>query len=363
MILIVGAGLSGCVLAERYAKKGKIVRVIEKRSHIGGNCYDYTDEAGILISKYGPHFFHTKSEVVWEYICQFCEWFDYEYKIVGRGKGKTFPVPINIETVNTLYGVNLMSGEEMRTFLETKCIVNDAPKNSKELALSRFGKELYEVIIEGYTMKQWEKNPSELDPSVVGRIPIRYSFDDRYFSDPHQVLPVKGYTHFCEKMLEHPNITVECNVEFLGDIEGYEKIFYTGPIDSYFTGHDALEYRSLRFEIETLEQEFYQSHIAINYTDREVPYTRIVEYKHLRKDVCKNTTIVKEYPSAVGEPYYPVPSPRNLELYAMYKELADKEEREKNVYFVGRLANYKYFNMDEAILNALELFKKIEGNA
>jgi len=362
-ILIVGAGLSGCVLAEKYASLGKEVVIIEKRSHIAGNCYDYIDENGILINLYGPHFFHTNSERVWEYINQFSKWVEYRHRVLGRYKDKVFPIPINIKTVNALYDTTIKTGEEMKEFLKTKQVDYNEVTNSEELGLSRFGQELFTIIIKGYTEKQWNKHPRELDPSVVGRIPIRYSEEDGYFSDKYQVLPEKGYTEFCRQMLNHPTITVQTDTDFVKeDLSTYEKVFFTGRIDQYFkeAGLEELEYRSLRFEKESLPIEYFQETSQVNYTDVEVPFTRIVEYKHLLNQKSKNTTIVKEYPSDEGEPYYPVPSPRNTTLYELYKSLAKKEE-EKGVYFVGRLANYKYFNMDEAILNALELFKSLES--
>ena len=362
-ILIVGAGLSGCVLAERYAKLGKDIVVIEKRDHIAGNCYDYVDENGILVNLYGPHFFHTNSEQVWDYINKFSNWVEYRHRVLGRYKDKVFPVPINLKTVNALYDTDLKTGEEMKEFLKAKQVDIKEVNNSEELGLSRFGPDLFNVIIKGYTEKQWNKHPRELDPSVVGRIPIRYSDEDGYFSDTYQVLPEKGYTEFCKKMLNHPNIRVHTSTDFTkDDVSKYEKVFFTGRIDLYFKdiGLEELEYRSLRFEKESVAVEYFQETSQVNYTDIEVPFTRIVEYKHLLNQKSTNTTIIKEYPSEEGEPYYPVPSPRNMALYEHYKDLAKKEE-EKGVYFVGRLANYKYFNMDQAILNALELFDVLES--
>ena len=361
-ILIVGAGLSGCVLAERYASIGKKVLVVEKRYHIAGNCYDYRDTNGILMNKYGAHIFHTKSEKVWTYVNQFAEWIPWHHKVYGTYKGKVFPVPINITTVNTLYDTNLQTADEMRAFLELKQVANQSPQNSEELGLARFGKDIYEKVLEGYTMKQWNKSPRELDASVLSRIPIRYSFEEGYFDDPYQALPKGGYTAFCAAILDHPNITVKLNTGFQKEEGDYEKIFYTGPIDAYFqeVGLPKLEYRSLRFEIEQLSIPYFQENSVINYTDKEVPYTRIIEYKHFLNQQTPTTTIVKEYSSDVGEPYYPIPNPENQALYEKYRKLASQE---KNIYFVGRLANYKYFNMDDAILNALELFDSLQMNS
>lgn len=362
-ILIVGAGLTGCVLAERFASIGKRVVLIEKRDHIAGNCYDFIDENGILINKYGVHIFHTNSEEVWDYIQRFATWKEWKHIVYGRYKDLFFPIPMNITTVNVLFNTNFQTGEEMKEFLENQKLQFPEIKNSEQLALSRFGKEIYEKIIYGYTKKQWEKEPRELDASVVGRIPIRYSHEEGYFNDKYQVLPEKGYTEFCKKMLTHPNIEVRLNTSYIPSDESYEKIFYTGPIDMYFkeAGLPELEYRSLEFVFETVDKEYYQENTTINYTDESVPYTRIIEYKHFFNQKSAKTTIVKEYPKAKGEPYYPVPTEENKALYEKYKALAEEEEK-KGVYFVGRLANYKYFNMDEAILNALTIFKNIIGS-
>lgn len=362
-ILIVGAGLSGCVLAERYASKGEKVVILEKRDHIAGNCYDYIDENNIRVNKYGAHIFHTNSEEVWEYIQKFCSWKEWRHKVYGKYKEKYFPVPINIKTVANIYEINLENGEEMKLFLEDKKAKYEVVSNSEELGISRFGKEIYETVIRGYTKKQWEKDPKELDKSVVERIPIRYSFEEGYFSCKYQVLPEKGYTYFCERLLDHPNIEIKLGYEYnKEENRNYDKIFYTGPIDSYFRelGLDKLEYRSINFVVETIDKEYFQENSVINYTDEEVPYTRIVEYKHFLNQKSDKTTIVKEYSIATGEPYYPVPTDRNKKLYEIYREYAKKEE-ERGIYFVGRLANYKYFNMDEAIENALRIYKKLEG--
>lgn len=361
-IVIVGAGLSGCVLAERFASEGHQVEIYEKRLHIGGNCYDYKDDAGILVAKYGPHFFHTNSEEVWEYVNRFAEWAPYKHRTIGFYKGKYFPIPVNIETVNTLLGQTIQTEEEMREFMKTIQIVNENPRNSEEVALSRVGRELYEIVFRGYTKKQWEKEPRELDPSVLARIPIRYDHTNTYFSDKYQVMPVHGYTEMCHRILSNPLIQISLGVDYNRPEKLPEdtKVFYTGRIDSYFSamGLPALEYRSLEFQFETLDVETYQDGTLVNYPDLEVPWTRICEYKHILNQKSPKTTIVKEFPRTEGEPYYPVPSPRNLELYESYKLLAEEEEK-RGVYFVGRLANYKYFNMDQAIENALSVWKKL----
>lgn len=368
-IVIVGAGISGATLAQQYAQKlHKKVLVIEKRDHIGGNCYDYVNEAGHLVSKYGAHIFHTNDETVWQYVNQFSQWHPYVHRVLAQVEGSLIPIPVNRTSVNTLFGLNLKTDLEMRSWLATHQLPCAHPTTSEEVALSRVGKELYEKIFKNYTKKQWDKYPSELDPSVLSRIPVRESTDDRYFTDKYQAIPANGYTKVFEKMLEHPNITVLLNTDFFAlkdQIKAAEKLFYTGPIDRFFE-HTAqlsekLEWRSLRFEWETLPQDSFQPAAVVNYpSPRDGAFTRIVEYKKIYTQTTNTTTISREYSSAEGEPYYPVPTARNQALFEQYK---DKANKLKDVYFVGRLANYKYFNMDEAFKNALDLFASLEKNA
>lgn len=361
-IVIVGAGISGATLAERYAKLGKKVLVIEKRNHIGGNCFDYYNSDGILVSKYGAHLFHTNYDEVWEYVRDFSEWYFYEHRVLAKVDGMLVPIPVNITTVNKLFGLNIQNEEEMKQWLAKVQIKNEDPQNGKEAALARVGKVLYQKMFKHYTKKQWDKYPEELDASVLNRIPVRTNFDDRYFSDTYQYLPQGGYTQLFRKMLTHPNITVALNTDFFSirsAIHGYEKLFYTGPIDQFFDFkfqlEQKLEYRSINFVHETLDQEYFQQNSVINYPN-ENAFTRIVEYKHITKQQHLKTTIVKEYTSDEGEPYYPVPNPDNQKIYNMYKR---ETEKLSNIYFVGRLANYKYFNMDEAFKNALDLFTQL----
>lgn len=364
-ILIIGAGISGAVLAERYAKIGKQVLILEKRDHIAGNCYDYYDENGILVSKYGAHLFHTNEEDVWEYINRFIDWYSWEHKVIARVDDKTVPIPVNITTVNTLFGENIETEEEMKTWLDKNRVHFDAPANGEEAVLNRVGPILYDKMFKHYTKKQWDKYPDELDASVLNRIPVRYNYDDRYFSDKYQALPKGGYTKLFEKILDHPNIEILLNTDYFDvkdDYSGYEKLFYTGPIDQFFEFKhsliEKLEYRSINFVSETRDEEFFQENSVVNYPGMEVPFTRIVEYKHFGNQKSNKTTIVKEYTVDEGEPYYPVPNPRNQEIYNRYKEEAEKLS---DVYFVGRLANYKYFNMDQAFKNALYLFDTLEN--
>jgi UDP-galactopyranose mutase len=363
-IIVAGAGISGATLAERFATVcHKKVLVIEKRDHIGGNCYDYVDEAGVLVSKYGAHIFHTNYEDVWEYVGKFTDWFPYVHKVVSVVDGKIVPVPVNITTVNLLFGLSIQSEEEMKLWLQKQIVPMQSPQNSEESALSRVGPALYEKMFKLYTQKQWDVSPKELDASVLDRIPVRTNFDDRYFTDEHQGMPKEGYTKLFEKMLNHPNITLKLNTDYFTlqkELPKEAPLFFTGPIDGFF-GYkfgEKLQYRSIRFVFESFTREFYQDHAVINYpNDHE--YTRIVEYKHLTGQNCANTTISKEYPTWDGEPYYPVPSKRNREVYDAYQKEALTIEA-KHTYFVGRLANYKYFNMDQAFKNALDLFTRVK---
>jgi len=363
-ILIIGAGISGAVLAERYASIGKKVLVLEKRNHIGGNCFDYYDENGILVSKYGAHLFHTNDEEVWDYVNRFSDWYPWEHKVVARVDGKTVPIPVNITTVNTLFGTSIDTEQEMKVWLEENRVNIEKPRNGEEAVLNRVGPELYEKMFKHYTKKQWDKYPSELDASVLDRIPVRHDYDDRYFSDKYQALPKGGYTQLFEKILADPNIEILLDTDYFEvreQYEGYEKLFYTGPVDRFFefrhSLQEQLEYRSINFVSETLDTDYFQENSVVNYPGTEVEYTRIIEYKHFGHQQSDKTTIVKEFTVDHGEPYYPVPNPRNQQIYERYKAEADKLQ---DVYFVGRLANYKYFNMDQAFKNALDLFDSLQ---
>jgi len=364
-ILIIGAGISGSVLAERYASIGKKVLIIEKRNHIAGNCFDYIDENGILVSKYGAHLFHTNEEDVWKYVNQFSDWYPWQHKVIARVEDKTVPIPVNITTVNELFGTTISNEEEMKNWLEEHRSPIAHPSNGEEAVLSRVGPVLYEKMFKHYTKKQWDKYPAELDASVLERIPVRTNYDDRYFSDNYQALPKGGYTQLFDKILNHPNIEVLLETDYFDvkdEYKNYEKLFYTGPVDRFFEFKhsllEKLEYRSINFVSETIETDFFQENSVVNYPGTEVDFTRIIEYKHFGNQKSEKTTVVKEFTVDEGEPYYPVPNPRNQEIYARYKEEADKLI---DVHFVGRLANYKYFNMDQAFKNALDLFAKLEN--
>ncbi len=366
-IVIVGAGISGATLAERYASLGAKVLVLEKRNHIGGNCYDLKNNSGILVSKYGAHLFHTNYEDVWKYINKFAEWYPYEHKVLAYVDKKLVPIPVNINTVNLLFGLNITNEKQMDEWLATHQIKNTNPKNGKEAAIARVGTDLYEKLFKNYTKKQWDKYPEELDAEVLNRIPVRNNFDDRYFNDKYQALPRGGYTKVFEKMLDHKNITVALDSDYFKirhELQNYKKLFYTGPIDQFFgidrESKNSLEYRSINFEWETLNKEYYQVNSVINFPN-DHDFTRIVEYKYFTGQKHHKTTISKEYSTnyqaGLNEPYYPVPNPKNHAIYEKYRQ---KTLEIPNVYFVGRLANYKYFNMDQAFKNALDLFNQLE---
>jgi len=379
-VLIVGAGLSGAVMARRLCNKYNVT-VIDKRDHIGGNCYDYYDEeTNILMNKYGAHIFHTNSERVWEFVNKYSEWESWYHQVIGRINDKYFPIPVNIITVNTLLNKNF-SYEEMREFLQNNKIYSD-PKNGEEVTINNVGWELYKLIFKEYTFKQWNKYPSELDASVLARIPVRSDYNCNYFSDKYQALPKLGYTHFIKNILDHPNINVKLNVEFsksmcMSKTQEYSKIFITGPIDHYYSelGLPKLEYRSINFVKEYHDFDYYQSRSVINYPQHYVieddviiptPWTRIIEYKHFNAPKYVNdqkshnkTVIVKEYTCDGGDPYYPVPTQKNQDIYKKYQEEAKKDEV-NNIYFLGRLGSYKYLNMDQAIELALQLADKFD---
>jgi len=355
--LIVGAGFAGSVTAERLAAAGRRVLVVEKRPHIGGNAYDCYDDAGILVHRYGPHIFHTNAREVFEYLSQFTAWRRYEHRVLASVDGMLVPIPINLDTVNRLYNLNLSSLELERFFAERAEPV--APvRTSEDVIVSRVGRELYEKFFRGYTRKQWGLDPSELDASVTARIPTRTNRDDRYFTDIYQAMPLHGYTRMFERMLAHPNIMLMLQADWRDVREAipHREVVYTGPVDEFFDYRlGKLPYRSLEFRFETLELERFQPVGTVNYPN-EHEYTRVTEFKHLTGQEHRKTSIVFEYPRAEGEPYYPIPRSENNDLYRRYKELADATP---GVHFVGRLATYKYYNMDQVVAQALTLAARL----
>jgi UDP-galactopyranose mutase len=358
--LVVGAGFAGAVLAERLAHaSGKRVLVCDKRPHIGGNAYDHYDASGILVHKYGPHVFHTNSEMVFEYLSRFTAWRPYEHRVLSSVDGRLVPIPINLDTINSLYGLNLTSFE-LESFFERVAEKKNAIRTSEDVVVSRVGRDLYDKFFRGYTLKQWGLDPSELDASVAARIPTRTSRDDRYFTDTYQSMPAQGYTRMFERMLDHPNIKLMLNTDYreIVDEIAFDRMIYTGPIDEYFGFcFGRLPYRSLHFEHRTLECTTHQRVGTVNYPN-EHAYTRVTEFKYLTGQEHPRTSIVYEYPRAEGDPYYPIPREENNELYRKYQARAAAEKR---VHFVGRLATYKYYNMDQVVAQALTLHRKLEG--
>ncbi|CAO4177924.1 UDP-galactopyranose mutase [Methylorubrum extorquens] len=357
--LIVGAGFAGSVLAERLAnERGERVLVVDRRNHIGGNAYDRYDKDGLLVHEYGPHIFHTNARSIFEYLSRFTEWRPYEHRVLGEVDGKLVPIPINLDTVNTLYGLNLTSDELESWFVKRAEVVNEI-NTSEDVVVSKVGRELYEKFFRGYTRKQWGIDPSELDKSVTARVPTRTSRDDRYFTDEFQAMPKHGYTRMFEAMLTHPliNVMVQTDYKDVRDLILHRKVIFTGPIDEFFEyRYGRLPYRSLRFEHITLQQEWSQPVGTVNYPQTQ-DYTRISEYKHITGQQHPKTSLTYEYPTAVGDPYYPIPRPENAELYKRYERLALAEQ---NVWFVGRLATYRYYNMDQVVGQALATFRRIQ---
>ncbi|HRJ70607.1 MAG TPA: UDP-galactopyranose mutase [Terrimicrobiaceae bacterium] len=359
--LIVGAGYAGSVLAERLASQcGKTSLIVDRRDHIAGNSHDCYDAAGVLIHKYGPHYFRSNSERIVEYLSQFTEWHAVEYQILCQVDGKYWQFPINLNTFEQLIG-RPSTTEEMEATLAEWRIPIDKPANSEEVIISQVGWKLYEMFFKNYTRKQWKRDPKDLDASVCGRIPVRTNRDNRYLSEKFQALPKDGYTAMFERMLDHPKISLRLNTNFQ-DVPAslqYGHLIFTGMIDEYYDFRfGPLPYRSLRFEPETLDQEFYQPAMQVNYPN-DHDFTRIVEIKHATGQKLPVTTIVREYPDDFGpgkEPYYPIPAPDAKAIYDQYAALAEKE---KNVSFVGRLATYRYYNMDQVVGMALAEFEKI----
>ena len=359
--LIVGAGFAGSVLAERLASQhGARVLLIDRRPHIGGNAYDEPNEAGILYHRYGPHIFHTNSEQVVEYLSQFTEWRPYEHRVLAYVREKLVPIPINRTTLNELFGLDLKTDDEAAEYLASRAEPVADIKTSEDVVINAVGRELYELFFRGYTRKQWDLDPSELDKQVTARIPTRTNTDDRYFTDAFQAMPRDGYTAMFNRILDHPLIEVRTGVDFrdVRDDVDYDHLIYTGPVDEYFDYRfGKLPYRSLKFDHQTLDQEQFQRTGTVNYPSQDVPFTRISEYKHLTGQKAPVTTITYEYPSADGDPYYPIPRPENQELFKKYEALADATD---NVTFVGRLATYRYYNMDQIVGQALATFRRID---
>jgi UDP-galactopyranose mutase len=356
--LVIGAGFAGCTIAERIASQlDKKVILIEKRKHIGGNAYDYYNADGILVQEYGPHIFHTNSKIVWDYLCKFTEWNNYVHRVLAKVKGKEVYLPVSLVTMEQLYDCRF-SPKQLEEYFEKHRVKIDVIRNSRDVIVSQIGEELYELFFKNYTKKQWGVFPDELDPIVTKRLPVRFNRDTRYFSDRYQGIPKHGYTKLFENMLSHKNIEIVVNNDYKKIIDNirFNRLIFTGPID-YFFDHKfgKLPYRSLDFRFVTMDMKQYQNAAVVNYPN-DYEYTRITEYKHMYFQKHPKTTICYEYPKNEGEPFYPIPKAEYLNLFERYKKEAEELER---VYFVGRLAEYRYYNMDQAVEAALSASERI----
>lgn len=356
--LIVGAGCAGCVLAERLANGlGQKVLLIDRRNHIGGNAYDFHNDDGILVQQYGPHIFHTSMKKVWDYLGRFGEWNGYVHRVLAVVGDKKVYLPINLETMERLCG-RTFTPETLGEYFDQRRVRLETIRNARDVVVSQVGEEIYELFFKNYTRKQWGLDPEQLEPLVTRRLPVRFDRDTRYFADPYQGLPTEGFTTMFQRMLEGPNITVRLNTDYrdVADSQRRGKLIYTGPIDEFFDWrYGRLPYRSLTFRFETPSVEWFQDAGVVNYPN-EQDYTRITEFKHLYRQTHPRTTICYEYSCAEGAPYYPIPTQANRELYHRYEaEAAGLDD----VYFLGRLAQYEYLNMDHVVARALELFDRI----
>ena len=359
--LVVGAGFAGSVLAERLASQHDAkVLVVDRRPHIGGNAFDHRNDAGHLIHQYGPHIFHTNSDEIFTYLSEFTSWRPYEHRVLAHVRDRLVPVPINRTTLNSLFGLDLKTEEEAAAYLAGRAEPVETVRTSEDVVVSAVGRELYELFFQGYTRKQWGMDPSELDKSVTARIPTRTNTDDRYFADKYQCMPAAGYTAMFEKMLDHPNIEVMVGTDWqdICDEVDAGHVIFTGPVDEFFGFRfGKLPYRSLRFEHRIMEEQWVQPVGVVNYPDQSVPWTRITEYKHLTGEDGQGSSITYEYPCAEGDPYYPIPRADNQALFKRYEQLADATS---GVTFVGRLATYRYYNMDQVVGQALATFRRID---
>jgi UDP-galactopyranose mutase len=359
--LIVGAGFAGCTLAERLAEgSGKRVVLVDKRHHIGGNSYDCHDDDGILVHRYGPHIFHTNSQEVFDYLSRFTSWRPYQHRVVASVDGQLVPIPINLDTINRIYGLQL-SAMELPSFFDKMAESVPELRTSEDVIVSKVGRQLYEKFFRNYTRKQWGLDPSELDASVTARVPIRTNRDARYFDDTYQAMPRHGYTRMFERMVASPNIKLLLNTSYreVAGVIPHREMIYTGPVDEFFDcRYGKLEYRSIDFQFETHDKPVFQSAPVVNFPN-DYAYTRCTEFKYLTGQVHPRTTVVYEYPTKAGDPYYPVPRRENAELYRKYQMLASATPA---VHFAGRLGTYKYYNMDQVVAQALTLYRKLVAN-
>lgn len=364
--LIVGAGFAGSILAERIAsQRGEKVLVIDRRDHIAGNAFDHLDDAGVLIHRYGPHIFHTNSEQIFAHLSKFTEWRPYEHRVLAQvrspatGDEMLVPIPINLDTINRLYGLQLTEAE-VEGWMASRAEAVAQVRTSEDVVVGKVGRELYELFFRGYTRKQWALDPSELDKSVTARVPTRTNRDDRYFTDRFQYMPRDGYTAMFRRILDHPNITVRTGLDFAEARKrfSFRRLVWTGPVDEYFGFRfGKLPYRSLKFRHETLDREWALPTGTVNHPAEATPFTRVSEYKWMTGQQHPKTSVTYEFPSAEGDPYYPIPRPENAALYKQYEALADAE---RDTWFVGRLATYRYYNMDQVVGQALATFERIQ---
>ncbi len=356
-LLIVGAGFAGAVVARQAAEAGHFVDILERRTHVGGNAHDEHSPQGVLYHPYGPHLFHTNADRIFDYLSRFTEWKPYEHRVRSWVRGKLVPFPINLTTLEMIYERDF-DADSMRQVLDAAKLTVSSIRTSEDLLLSSIGPELTDLFYRGYTRKQWERDLSELKAGVAARIPLRFNCDDRYFEDKHQAMPAHGYHVLFQNLLRHPNITVHTGVAFQRMTSGkYEHVVYTGPIDAYFDFEfGPLPYRSLTFQHDFLPVEGTALPVCTVNFPNDFTFTRITEIKHATGQRVLGTVLTKEYPTADGDPYYPVPSEQSEELYRRYAELAD---REQGVTFVGRLAQYRYYNMDQAVAAALKASERV----
>jgi UDP-galactopyranose mutase len=358
----VGAGFAGGVLAERLARaRNETVLLIDKRQHLGGNAYDRLDVAGILVHQYGPHIFHTNSAAIVDYLSRFTAWRPYEHRVLANIAGKLYPIPINRSTVNLFFGLNLRSENEAADYLARIAEPIPQLRTAEDAVVAKVGRKLYEAFFRHYTEKQWGIDPSMLDAAVTARIPVRTNTDDRYFNDRFQAIPRDGYNHLFSRMLDHPNIEIRLGTEFRSIRQSvrYRRLIFTGPVDEFFDFRfGRLPYRSVQVVHRTFDERLRQPVAVINFTQSEA-YTRTTEYKHITGQQHEKTSLSFEYPLRGGEPYYPIPSPESASLYRRYAELARSN---RDIFFVGRLASYQYFNMDQVVGQALATFRRIQDN-
>jgi UDP-galactopyranose mutase len=365
--LVVGAGLSGCTTARKLAESGKKVLVLEKHKHLAGHCHDFLSSAGITVHTYGPHIFHTNIKEVWTYLNQFTDFRFFQHRVLSYAEGMEIPFPINRDTINQVFGENITT-EQVKYFLEKEVnnsSFNHPPKNFRDAVVSQVGERLYDMFFKNYTIKQWGRDPEELSADVANRIPVRSNRDNRYFADQYQGIPVGGYTAMVEKMLDHENISVMSGVDYFEIRENLKTLFdesegltiYTGELDQFFDyKFGKLEYRSLDIEFRTLDKEWYQKAAVVNYPN-DYDFTRITEFKHMTGENSDKTVICHEYPKKSGEPYYVVMTDDNMEKREKYVAEIEKLEKSGNFIFTGRLAEYKYYNMDQAVFAAMNKLK------